>query len=101
MGHRYGKEVKIDESNFSKYAGREMEMRSVLTCKDEMICSKCAGDLPYEMLNVWDKPVNFGLKLNKQQHELVQKRLKLSHDTSVKFKGLNFDTFYPTKKREP
>ena len=53
------------------------------------------------MLDVWDKPINFGLKLNKQQHELVQKRLKLSHDTSVKFKGLNFNTFYPTKKREP
>lgn len=96
-----GKEVKLDDSNYSKYAGKEMEMRSVLTCKGEMICSKCAGDLPYEMLDVWDKPVNFGLKLNKQQHELVQKRLKLSHDTSVKFKGLNFDTFYPTTKREP
>jgi hypothetical protein len=91
--------VMITKENFSKYAGKKVPMRSVLTCKTPLVCNKCAGDGIYNILGIYDRPVDFGLKLNKQQHELVQKRLKLSHDTSVKFKHLDFSCIVPSNKK--
>ena len=92
--------VLITKDNLAKYTGKKVKMRSVLTCKSKNICSKCAGEFIYEMYDIYDKPIAFGLKLNKQQHELVQKRLKLSHDVTVHFKSLDFNNFVPSDKKE-
>lgn len=94
-----GKLVQITASNMNRYNNVTMPMRSVLTCKSKHICSICAGEELYKIYEIYDKPINHGLKLNKQQHELVQKRLKLSHDTSIHFSELNIKDYKESKKK--
>ena len=91
--------ILLTEENISKYTDKTVYMRSVLTCKSKNVCSKCAGEFLYEMYQIYDKPIAFGLKLSKQQHEIVQKRLKLSHDISLHFTDFNFDNCTPSDKK--
>lgn len=93
--------VLLTKDNISSYSNKVVDMRSVLTCKSKMVCSKCAGEFVYEMYGIYDKPIPLGLKFSKQQHEIVQKRLKLSHDVTVHFKSLDFKNFKPTTKTKP
>ena len=94
-----GKLVKITDENKKKYNGVKIKMRSVLTCKSKDVCSVCVGEQLYNVYGIYDKKLNYGLKLNKQQHELVQKRLKLSHDTSIKFVDFDFGNYKESKKK--
>lgn len=94
-----GKLVQITTENTNKYNNVTMPMRSVLTCKSKHVCSVCAGEELYKIYEIYDKQINHGLKLNKQQHELVQKRLKLSHDTSIHFSDLNIKDYKESKKK--
>lgn len=92
--------VLLTEENINKYKGKTVQMRSVLTCKSKSVCSKCAGEFLYQMYQIYDKPIAFGLKLSKQQHEIVQKRLKLSHDISLKFVDFSFDNCVASEKKK-
>lgn len=92
--------VCLTKENLSNYSGKTVPMRSVLTCKSKNICSKCAGEFIYQMYGIYDKEIAFGLKLSKQQHEIVQKRMKLSHDVTLHFKDVKMDNFVRSKKLE-
>lgn len=42
-----GKEVMLNRENISSYVGKRVKMRSPMSCINEKICSKCAGQLFY------------------------------------------------------
>jgi hypothetical protein len=68
----------IKPSNMKSYIGRPLKMRSVLYCRDEKYCSRCAG-LYFVKLgieNVGSTSITIGSKIQTM-------RMKSFHDTSV------------------
>ena len=76
--------VKLTPDNISEYIGKVVKLRTPCMCDGDDLCSKCVGDIPYELLNSYDNPIVIGLFINKFFTELTQKALKKSHDISAK-----------------
>ncbi|MBD5584512.1 MAG: hypothetical protein HDQ88_05470 [Clostridia bacterium] len=75
-----GKGLKLlTPDNVKSYIGKRVMMRSPMTCLDEKICSKCAGQLFY-MLDV-KNPGLFSVQISYADLNLG---LKTKHDTTVK-----------------
>lgn len=93
------KTVLLTEDNIQNYVGQKVKMRSPLTCKNDKICSKCAGELIYSIVGYDEPVINYGMYLSKASSEIVQKRLKLSHNTTIDFCDLDSKCFTPSKKK--
>lgn len=74
-----GKLVRLDLSNYDKYKGKKVKMRSADYCIGKKICNKCAGDTFY-MLGI----ENVGLTTPRISNSMLRGRMKQSHDTTIK-----------------
>lgn len=83
-----GKLVMLTDENISKYAGKEVHLRSPLYCKGEHVCSKCAGDLFYRV-----NMRNAGLLTSTFSGTLMNKSMKTIHDSSIKFSKIDFEKY--------
>lgn len=71
------KTVLLDESNYKKYIGRDIKLRSPMYCISEKLCNKCAGEM-YAKLGI----NNIGLTAARVSSTLLNMSLKKFHDTS-------------------
>lgn len=79
-----GKERIFNEDDINKYMGKQIWMRSPMTCLNDKICSKCAGRLFY-LLGI----VNAGLFSTQLSHSSLNLALKSKHNSIVEL--YNFD----------
>ena len=79
-----GKERIFNEDDINKYVGKQIWMRSPMTCLNDKICSKCAGKLFY-LLGI----VNAGLFSTQLSHSSLNLALKSKHNSVVEL--YNFD----------
>lgn len=79
-----GKEKIFNEDDINKYMGKQIWMRSPMTCLNDKICSKCAGRLFY-LLGI----VNAGLFSTQLSHSSLNLALKSKHNSVVEL--YNFD----------
>jgi len=87
-----GKEnVLLTDKNIGTYINKTVLLRSPLTCKNPNICNVCAGELVYDIMGDDLPSINYGMFLSKASSEIVQKRLKLSHDSTVHFCKLDMN----------
>lgn len=71
--------VRLSTDNKNKYIGKVVKMRSNMYCTSSRdICNKCAGDL-YFMLNI----MTIGLTASKISNALLNRRMKVFHDSTV------------------
>lgn len=80
-----GQLILLTPDNIGKYVGKQVMMRTPMTCINDKICSKCAGELFY-MLGV----EHAGLFATQISHALLNLGLKAKHDSNV-----NLFTFDP------
>lgn len=82
-----GKLIELNDDNISSYIGKEVNLRSPMFCIDpECICNICAGNRPY-ILQI----KNQGLTCVNVTNTLLNKRMKLKHNTKVKLNFVNID----------
>ena len=67
----------------SKNIGKVIRLRSPMMCESEYICSKCAGEMIYNLMGIKDKPINIGFFITKIFTELTQKSLQKTHVTGA------------------
>jgi hypothetical protein len=80
--------VMLDNDNKDKYVGKIVDMRTALFCKDDNICSKCAGELYYKL-----GIRNVGLLTNGIAGVLLNLSMKSFHNSTIKTKELNILDF--------
>lgn len=75
----HGKLVFLDDETIKKYIGKEVEVRSIMTCTKDKYCKVCAG-------RYWEKVdlVNIGLTTTKVTGTMTNLSMKKFHDTSIK-----------------
>lgn len=71
--------VRLDYSNYDKYKGKKVKMRTNDYCIGKKICNKCAGDL-YYLLGI----DNIGLTSTRVSNSMLRARMKVFHDSTVK-----------------
>lgn len=81
-----GKYVCLDKTNKNKYVGKTVKMRLPSTCRGQLVCNCCAGER-YYMLGI----KNIGLTGNRAANSLLNGKMKMSHDTTVRTHKLNLD----------
>lgn len=81
-----GKERIFNEDDINKYIGKQIWMRSPMTCLNDKICSKCAGRLFY-LLGI----VNAGLFSTQLSHASLNLALKSKHNSVVELYNFNPD----------
>ena len=81
------KEILLTPDNIKSYIGKTVMMRSPMTCLDDKICSKCAGQLFY-MLGV----KNVGLYSVQISYSDLNLSMKTKHDTTVKVFSIDPET---------
>lgn len=82
-----GKLIELNDDNISSYIGKEVNLRSAMFCIDpDCICNICAGNRPY-ILQI----KNQGLTCVNVTNTLLNKRMKLRHNTKVKLNIINID----------
>ena len=72
------KQVVLDETNYQKFLGKIVKMRSPMCCTSANICSGCAGRRPY-VLNM----PNIGLQLNNMPNTFLELSMKKFHVSKV------------------
>ncbi len=82
-----GKFVLLDNENSKKYTGKTVKMRSPMFCTNDSICNRCAGELYYRL-----GITNVGLTANTIGTTILNKSMKLFHDTTIKVNELNLDS---------
>lgn len=80
--------VMITSSNIGKYTGKPLKMRSPLYCRDDHICSKCAGEMYYKM-----GITNVGLLAATMGGVMLNINMAKFHDSSIKFNRENIDKY--------
>jgi hypothetical protein len=73
-----GKLIMLTKDNINKYIGKYVKMRSPMTCTNQKICSKCAGNL-FHMLGV----KHAGLYAVQISYSALNLGLKAKHDSVV------------------
>lgn len=68
----------LDENNIKNYVGKKVKMRSPMSCKNDKICSKCAGKLFY-YLGIEHAGL-FGIQIS---HADLNLALKAKHNSVV------------------
>lgn len=81
-----GGHVPITEENKNKLLNKKVIIRSPMFCKNDEICSVCAGRTPYDF-----DMKNIGLNAGSISNSLMNKRMKLFHETKVKFNKVDID----------
>ena len=81
-----GQEKILDDDNIDRYVGKRVMMRSPMSCKNQKICSKCAGTL-FQMLGV----KHAGLYATQISHAALNLGLKAKHNSVVELYSLNPD----------
>ena len=79
-------EILLTRDNISKYMGKKVMMRSPMSCINDKICSKCAGQLFY-LLDV----KHAGLFGTQVSHTALNLGLKAKHDSVVSLFTLDPD----------
>ena len=82
-----GSEVVLTRENISRYINKTVNMRSPMSCKNDKICAKCAGNL-FHMLGV----TQAGLYSVYISHSSLNLGLKAKHDSVVKVFSLDPET---------
>lgn len=84
-----GKPIKLTADNIDKYIGKEVELRSPMTCirteKGE-ICNVCAGDFYYMVDNR-----AMGLSASRIGNALTKYNMKKFHDNVIKYTDVDLD----------
>lgn len=80
--------VRLDSSNYDKYKGKTVKLRSADYCIGKKICNKCAGDL-YYMLGM----ENIGLTTPRISGSMLNGRMKQGHDSTIKTYEVTEDDF--------
>ena len=83
-----GKLVELTNSNIGNYVGKEVLMRSPLYCKNEHICSKCAGTLMYKI-----GIKNIGTVVSNMSGSLLNLSLKSFHSSAVSFDTIDIENY--------
>lgn len=87
-----GKLLLLTDENIDRYVGKEVRLRSPMYCKNDKVCSKCAGELFHKM-----GIKNAGLLNDAIAGVLMNASMKKFHDATVKFTKIDIEKF--TKKR--
>ena len=88
------KYVRLDDSNMDQYIGKTVKLRFPSTCVGKNVCNICAGDRFY-LLGIR----NIGITANRLANTLLNGKMKMSHDTTVRTFELDPDfIFTPNKK---
>jgi len=81
--------ILLDEANTKKYIGKYIKLRSPMFCKSDDICSICSGEL-YKRLDI----TNIGLTVNIVGTTILNRSMKLFHDTTVKVNKFDINDSY-------
>ena len=79
--------IMLDRSNISKYVGKRVMMRTPMTCLNDRICHKCAGEL-FKKLDV----ENAGLFSVQISAVSLNAYLKQKHNNNIEIYKFNPDT---------
>lgn len=77
----------LDEHNIDGYVGKKVKMRSPMSCKNDKICSICAGKL-FQYLGIEHAGL-FGLQIS---HSALNLALKSKHNSVIDVYMMNPDT---------
>lgn len=75
----------LTPNNINSYMDKEVELRSPLYCKGQYICNHCIGELFYS-----SGIRNVGVLSDRVSSTLLQKALKLFHNSSVKTTTIDY-----------
>lgn len=76
----------LTRENVGSYVGKTVKMRSPMSCKNDKICSKCAGELFYLL-----SAVHAGLFAVQISHAALNLGLKAKHNSSIELYTLDPD----------
>lgn len=82
-----GTTVTLTEETKSQFIGKEVIIRSPMYCTADKFCSVCIGRTPYD----YDMK-NIGLNAGSISNSLMNKRMKLFHETKVRFSKVDIDS---------
>lgn len=82
-----GKHVTLTEENKTDFFNKEVIIRSPMFCTNDKICSVCAGRTPYDF-----EMENIGLNAGSISNAILNKKMKLFHETKVKFDSVDIDS---------
>lgn len=78
--------VRLDSKTKDKYMGKTVKMRSIAYCTSKNPCNMCAGDKYYLLGQQY-----IGLTTGKISNQLMQRRLKAKHDSTVSSYSININ----------
>lgn len=81
-----GSEILLTEDNIKSYIGKRVKMRSPMSCLNQKICSKCAGQL-FHMMGI----NHAGLFATYASHAALNLGLKAKHNSVVELATLDVD----------
>ena len=91
MRYRYiienNKLVLLDDKIIDKYVGKKIKLRSPLYCKNDKLCSVCAGQMA-EKLGI----TNIGLTTSRVATTLLNMGMKKFHDSTASINKLDINT---------
>lgn len=76
--------VMLTPENFSSYVGKTVKMRSIMYCKGDETCNKCAGDMSYKLDNR-----EIGLGTTKISNTLLRMGMKKFHTANISSKKID------------
>lgn len=79
-----GKLVCMTPDTISRYVGKEVNLRSPMTCIGKCICNKCCGELMYKL-----QIVNVGLTASRVANTLTKLGMKKFHDSTIHSTKIN------------
>ena len=76
----------MNDTNIDSYVGKEIMIRSPLTCVNDKICAKCASNI-FKMLDI----EHAGLFVTQISHAALNLGLKQKHVSNVELTTINVD----------
>ena len=83
------KPLLLTPDNISSYVGKEVELRSPMSCISDKICNVCAGDFYYMV-----EDMNIGLSASKIATTLTNLNMKKFHENVIKFSTIDVDDMF-------
>lgn len=83
-----GKLIELTHQNIGSYIGKTVQMRSIMYCNNDHICSKCAGSL-FSKLGI----KNIGTVVSNMSGSLLNLSLKSFHSSAVSFDKINIEDY--------
>lgn len=83
-----GKLIELTNENIKSYIGKTVQMRSIMYCTNDHICSKCAGTLFHKI-----KVKNIGTLVSNMSGSLLNLSLKAFHSSAVTFDEINIKDY--------